>query len=49
VEPDRKLPLPAPRLGPADTVWLPQPVLLGTEDDTHDVATAIAKVLEHFD
>jgi dTDP-4-amino-4,6-dideoxygalactose transaminase len=33
----------------ADTAWLPQPVLLGGEDDTRDIATAITKVLAHAD
>ncbi|WP_020576431.1 DegT/DnrJ/EryC1/StrS family aminotransferase [Actinopolymorpha alba] len=31
----------------SDTVWLPQPVLLGTEEDVRDIATAITKVLRH--
>ncbi|SDT12968.1 DegT/DnrJ/EryC1/StrS family aminotransferase [Actinopolymorpha singaporensis] len=29
----------------ADTVWLPQPALLGTEDDVRDIAAAVSKVL----
>lgn len=33
----------------ADTVWLPHPVLLGSEQDIHDVAGAVAKVLRHAD
>ncbi|MEQ7125241.1 DegT/DnrJ/EryC1/StrS family aminotransferase [Actinopolymorpha sp. B11F2] len=41
--------LPATELLASDTVWLPQPVLLGTEEDIHDVATAIEKVLRHLD
>ncbi|MGZ0147703.1 DegT/DnrJ/EryC1/StrS family aminotransferase [Kribbella sp. WER1] len=31
----------------ADTVWLPQQVLLGDESDTADVVTAVEKVLRH--
>ncbi|WP_427896121.1 DegT/DnrJ/EryC1/StrS family aminotransferase [Kribbella sp. GL6] len=31
----------------ADTVWLPQQVLLGDESDTADVLTAVEKVLRH--
>ncbi|MGH3491005.1 MAG: DegT/DnrJ/EryC1/StrS family aminotransferase [Actinopolymorphaceae bacterium] len=41
--------LPVTELLASDTVWLPQPVLLGTEEDIHDVATAIEKVLHHLD
>jgi dTDP-4-amino-4,6-dideoxygalactose transaminase len=33
----------------SDTIWLPQPTLLGTEEDMHDIATAISKVLAHVD
>ncbi|MGD7788969.1 DegT/DnrJ/EryC1/StrS family aminotransferase [Propionibacteriaceae bacterium Y1700] len=32
-----------------DTVWLAQPALLGATDQTHEVATAIAKVLGQLD
>jgi dTDP-4-amino-4,6-dideoxygalactose transaminase len=41
--------LPVTELLASDTVWLPQPVLLGTEEDMHDVATAVEKVLRHLD
>ncbi len=31
----------------SDSAWLPQPTLLGTEEDVHDIAAAITKVLRH--
>ena len=35
---------PATQRAAWETVWLPQPVLLGDEEDMHEIATAIAKI-----
>ena len=37
--------VPGADLVAADTVWLPQQALLGTEDDVRDIAAAVRKVL----
>ena len=37
------------RICAEESVWLTQNLLLGEEDDTRDIAAAVAKVREHAD
>jgi len=30
-----------------ETVWIPQPALLGDEEDMHEIATALKKTQDH--
>jgi hypothetical protein len=30
-----------------ETVWIPQPALLGDEEDMHEIATALKKIQNH--
>jgi len=38
---------PATQRAAWETVWIPQPALLGQEEDMHEIATAISKIQKH--
>ncbi len=38
---------PAAQRAAWETVWIPQPALLGQEEDMHEIATAISKIQKH--
>jgi dTDP-4-amino-4,6-dideoxygalactose transaminase len=38
---------PATQRAAWETVWIPQPALLGSEEDMHEIATALSKIQKH--
>jgi len=38
---------PATQRAAWETIWIPQPALLGDEQDMHEIATAIRKIQKH--